>query len=248
MGKTIAIKNTAVIIVASVLYYIIWWNVSPFIHRVLDIECRSLRLVIDNVIASVPIIMALLYLHKPRQILLSLGLNSKIMQGFAFAAISVSPMLVGYPLIGHFNHDISPDLFLKQIILASFIEELIFRGFMFGQLYRYGKVGFIWAVMVSAVLFGIGHLYQGHDMMSALMAFGVTFIGGVFFSWIYVRWSYNLWAPIGLHILMNLAWIMFPTEGAHSAVGTVLPNVLRIGSIAIAIIITLLYGRNKLPN
>ena len=35
--------------------------------------------------------------------------------------------------------------------------------------------------------FGSVHLYQGHDAISALAAFGITFLGAIYFSWMYVE-------------------------------------------------------------
>ena len=64
----------------------------------------------------------------------------------------------------------------------------MFRAFMFGLLFRYAKTGFFWAVILPALYFGSVHLYQGHDVLSALAAFGVTFIGALYFSWMYVEY------------------------------------------------------------
>ena len=90
-------------------------------------------------------------------------------------------------------------------------------------------------------MFGSIHLYQGHDLISSLMAFGVTFLGGLYFSWIYMKWNFNLWCPIGLHFFMNLSWQLFIIEGNSVAAGGMISNILRLLSVAIAIIITNIY-------
>lgn len=116
---------------------------------------------------------------------------------------------------------------------------------MFGLLFRYAKTGFFWAVMLPALYFGSLHLYQGHDAISALAAFAVTFIGALYFSWMYVEWDFNLWVPIGLHILMNTAWFIFTMEGTEVAAGGLISNIARVASIFLAIAITMWHKRRS---
>lgn len=121
----------------------------------------------------------------------------------------------------------------------------MFRAFMFGLLFRYAKIGFFWAVILPALLFGSLHLYQGHDVISSLAAFAVTFIGAVYFSWMYVEWNFNLWVPIGLHMLMNGAWVIFSMEGTEVAAGGLISNIARVLSILLAIGLTVWYKRRN---
>ena len=123
-----------------------------------------------------------------------LGLESNIIKGFFVAVISVLPIYIVFPLIGTINPDLTVPLLVRKSVLPGFIEELICRAFMFGLFFRYAKTGFFWAVLFPAVLFGLAHTYQGHDIASSLAAFGVTFIGAVYFSWMYVAWGLQ---PLG---------------------------------------------------
>lgn len=107
------------------------------------------------------------------------------------------------------------------------------------------KTGFFWAVILPALYFGSVHLYQGHDLLSALAAFGVTFIGALYFSWMYVEWNFNIWIPVGLHLLMNGAWSIFTMEGTEVAAGGWISNIARIISIALAIALTVYYRRKR---
>ena len=88
------------------------------------------------------------------------------------------------------------------------------------------------------------HLYQGHDPVSALTAFGVTALGSIFFSWLYVEWNYNLWSVIWLHTLMNLPWIVFRVS-TSGAVGDIGANALRLCTIILAIGLTVAYKRKR---
>ena len=65
-------------------------------------------------------------------------------------------------------------LFVLLSICAGLFEEIIFRGYLqrqFGALGRNAVVG----IVVSAVIFGLGHAYQGPRMMIAIGIFGSFF-------------------------------------------------------------------------
>lgn len=96
-----------------------------------------------------------------------------------------------------------------------------------------------------AVLFGLAHTYQGYDLVSSLAAFGVTFIGALYFSWMYAAWDFNLWVVFGLHFLMNAAWVIFNVTGTEVAAGGLISNIVRIISMALAIGITIYYHKKK---
>ncbi len=218
---------------------------AHILYASLHIESSSIRLIIKNVITFVPMLAILLCLHKPSKIVQSLGLSANIFKGLLFAALCCLPLFIGFPIIGSFNNRLTFDVFLRTVIFAAFFEEVVFRGFMFGQLFRYGRIGFIWAALLPAILFGIGHLYQGHSSSSSLMVFGVTALGSIYFSWVYVECNYNLWVSIGLHMFMNLCWSVFTVEGNANAVGALLPNILRFASIVLTIALIVIYKRRQ---
>lgn len=232
-----------IFILAGIAAVYLAWHNAPMIYRPLHISCISLRLALRGAIVSIPMVAFLLCLHRPSEIIASLGLNGNILRGMGFAALCCVPLLVGFPIIGTFDDHLSFDYFLRTVVLAAFLEEVVFRGFMFGQLFRYGKIGFLWAILIPAILFGIGHLYQGHSLISSLMAFGVTALGALYFSWAYVECNFNLWVPIGLHMFMNFCWIVFPVEGNETSVGALWPNILRLAAVVLTI--TLVMARKK---
>ena len=232
------------IIIAIAVVELAWWNAST-LYKPLHLESASLRLVMRYIICGIPMLGFLFCLHKKSDILGSLGLNGNILKGLGFAALCCAPMLIGMPIIGSFNSNLTFDWFLRMVIIAAVFEEIVYRGFMFGQLFRYGKIGFIWAILLPAIFFGIGHLYQGDTLTESLMAFGVTALGALYFSWVYVECNYNLWVSIGLHIFMNFSWIVFPVEGNDTSVGILLPNILRLTSIVLTIALIVIYKKKK---
>ena len=145
----------------------------------------------------------------------------------------------------HARRDIASSMGLSHGFGTGLLfEELVYRGFVFGQLFRYARWGFLPAALLAALAFGSLHLYQGHDPVSALTAFGVTALGSIFFSWLYVEWNYNLWSVIWLHTLMNLPWIVFRVS-TSGAVGDIGANALRLCTIILAIGLTVAYKRKQ---
>lgn len=232
-------------VVASFVVNLAWqnvWRVTQLLHlshrTVLNDSVKDLLLALAALIVLSIIV-------RPKEQGSFLGLDSNIIKGFLVAIISVLPLYVVFPLIGTINPDLTFPLLVRKSLLPGFIEELLCRAFMFGLFFRYAKIGFFWATLLPAILFGLAHTYQGHDMVTSLAAFGITFIGAVYFSWMYAAWNFNLWVPIGLHILMNAAWVIFNVTGTEVAAGGLISNIVRVVSIALAIVITICYHKRK---
>lgn len=86
--------------------------------------------------------------------------------------------------------------------LAAFGEEMVFRGYLIHRLadiFPNTDNRWIIALLTSAALFSIGHLYQGFT--------GVidTFLAGIFLGVLYVFRRRNLWLPILTHGVINTA-------------------------------------------
>jgi membrane protease YdiL (CAAX protease family) len=63
---------------------------------------------------------------------------------------------------------------------AGFCEELAFRGYLQKQ-FQAITGSAAWAVLIQAVIFGIGHLYEGVGPVVRIMGFGILF--GVLARW-----------------------------------------------------------------
>ena len=235
--------RTSIVALSSILILLLYDRVHLIVAP-LHLQ-RTLAVTVMHVIVCLPVVIVLLFLHGRKDFPRSLGLYGNFVKGLAFALISTLPLFVAFPVIGEFNGELTVDKLIRSTVVAAFFEEVIFRGFIFGQLFRYCKIGFWWSVIIPSLLFGSIHLYQGSDPLSSLAAFGVTFIGGLFFSWIYVKWDFNLWCPVGLHFFMNLSWLLFTVEGNSVAAGGVVSNVFRILSVVVAIVLTNVYLRKR---
>ena len=79
-------------------------------------------------------------------------------------------------------------------LTAGLVEELLFRGYL---MWYFGALGPTWmALLVSSLLFGIGHAYQGAAGIAKTGAVGL-FLGALY--WL----SGSLWIPIVLHAIVD---------------------------------------------
>jgi membrane protease YdiL (CAAX protease family) len=155
-------------------------------------------------------------------------------------------MFIGYAAVFQINYEINLDDILIKVVSAAFFEELFFRGFLFGQVFKTTKIGFIPAVLIGSLLFGFLHLYQSDDILESLGIFIITFFGGILFAWVFVEWNYNLWMAIFLHFFMNLSALLF--SATENALGGIYFNVFRSLSLILVISITIFYKKNKRLN
>jgi membrane protease YdiL (CAAX protease family) len=199
----------------KILYYYSWWLIPPVFYMGLSLGFKN--------------------------ILPSTGLKNGFIKGLLFAFVSVSPMFISSAFIGNINHEQSLVSLLHSTVFAGFMEEFLFRGFLFGILFRFCGWGFIPAGILGAIIFGLGHIYQGHDLMSIIAVFFVTTIGALWFSWLYAEWNYNLWLPVFLHVFMNLSWSLFQLD--ENAVGGLYSNIFRGLTIAITVIVTIRFKK-----
>jgi len=84
--------------------------------------------------------------------------------------------------------------------LAAFGEEMVFRGYILNRLaslFKSEKTGWIFGLLLSSILFGIGHFYQG---ISGIILTGIV---GVIYSLAYLADRCNLWLPILIHGLYD---------------------------------------------
>jgi hypothetical protein len=104
-------------------------------------------------------------------------------------------------------------LLLVAFLAIGFYEELLFRGYYMQNLLE--SVGRPWALFLTAVFFGLGHLLNPNA--SALGALGI-FAAGYFLAFGWLRTN-ALWLPIGLHIGWNFfegPIFGFPVSGIQS--------------------------------
>ncbi|MEZ5039792.1 MAG: CPBP family intramembrane glutamic endopeptidase [Saprospiraceae bacterium] len=197
-----------------------------------------LSYLLTYLLIGLPIFIGTYFINREKNILKSLGLTNKVAKAFLFALLFTLPMLIGGAAFFTFHTHLKIENLIAGSIVIGFIEELYFRGFLFGQLYRYTNIGFIPAICFGALIFASGHLYQSQDLNELIGIFVITFMGAILFAWLYVEWDYNLWVPIFLHSFMNLSWHLFEMD--ETALGGITANILRGLTIAFAIAFTVI--------
>lgn len=242
-----SIKALVVIVISFAIYY--------FLDDVYFKSTRQwffdntnqigLSQMITYTLSLIPLLIGTFLITGKSGILESLGLRRSPVKAFLFALICTAPMFIGFSLIFSFNTELTFDRILIAVVAAGFFEEVIFRAFLFGLIFRYTKLGFIPSVLLGSIYFGSLHLSQGTEFAELTGIFLITFMGGILFSWTYVEWRFNLWIPIFLHMLMNLAWEVFSVS--DNALGGIYSNVFRGITIALAIILTIRYRKKEGP-
>ncbi len=141
----------------------------------------------------------------------ALGLDKHFLRAFIIALACTLPMYIGAAVYSSPHEDFGWQAVIKKAVWPGFNEELIFRGFIIGLLVRLAGWNFIPAVLLSAVAFAWGHLYQADGAAEMAMVFLVTSGAGIGFAVFYKMWGWNLWFPIFMHIFMNLSFAIFHT-------------------------------------
>ena len=166
-----------------------------------------------------------------------LGLTKPIGRGLTFAAIATLPMLIAFAL----TSDVNPNMTFLTVgvlcFIAPFAEEVLFRGFLFRQLYMRARLGFWVSALLPSIVFAAKHLYQSDDLMELVGIVAITGTGGIGFCWFFMKWRYNIWAIFGLHSLMNLWWEVFAVD--DTALGGWLANGARLATVVIAVLLTI---------
>ena len=166
-----------------------------------------------------------------------LGLSPPTKGEFFWAFVFTLPMLIGFATAFTFAADVSIQKLILGSVVVAFFEELFYRGFLFGCLYKLARWPFIPAALTSSILFGVSHWFQGANMSEALMASLFTGIGGLWFAWLMVKWQGKIWVAVTMHALMNAYWILWQVD--DTAVGGNLANILRLTTMALSIVLTL---------
>lgn len=177
-----------------------------------------------------------------------MGMAAHIGVGAAFGFVASVPMLLPAALLGKLAEDISwPGVFFGAAIWPL-AEEMLYRGYAFRQLHRRAGWNLWVAAVVTGLAFGAVHLgnasVQCLGIGAQIGTAAIISAGGIFYAWIFACWNDNLWVPWVLHGLMNLWWGLF--DLADNPLGGWLANLMRAGTIAAAIVITIFFASGGL--
>jgi membrane protease YdiL (CAAX protease family) len=176
-----------------------------------------------------------------KKMLEMLGLNKGIAIAFLLAFVAALPHLLGMQYLYGFNYGVSFADFWVEGIHPGYYEEILFRGFMIGILIRYAKWPAIIPLVLSSLLFAMGHLYQAHNIAESLAVFCTAFGAGTGFYLFYKYTNWNLWFPLFLHSFMDTATTISNWQGTITM--SLQDNIFR--GITILLVIYISYRINK---
>lgn len=239
-----SIRVVLLVCLSFSIYYFLFLNFEA-IKVGLDRITRQglVSYVLTYFIIGIPIFIGTFIIDRTTSIFKSLGLSGSFSLAILLSILFTLPMFLGGLLFFNFNQQIDLENLIAGTIVAAIAEELFFRGFLFGQLFRKTNLGFIPSILFGALIFAFGHLYQSQDVVELIGIFMITVSGAVFFAWLYVEWNYNLWVAILTHTLMNLSWFLFDID--NSALGDMKANIFRGFTIVLAIVFTVWYKRKN---
>ncbi len=240
-----ALKIILIVTISFGLFYFLRDLAFPDFRTWLNERINNIVIsqLITYFLVGIPLFIGVLLIHNFRNFFDAVGINRSIVNGVVFPLICTLPMLIGYAAVFEFDSEITFIGIATGAVFAAFFEELYYRSILFGQIFRFTRIGFIPAIFFGALLFGFGHVYQSQDLSTMIMIFVTTFMGAVLFAWVYVEWQYNLWVPVFLHLFMNLFWMMFSVS--DNAFGGLYSNIFRAITIAMAIILTIIYKKRN---
>ena len=100
-----------------------------------------------------------------------------------------------------------------SMALVGFVEELIFRGFLFKAMLKDGNVKM--AIIVSSVTFGLGHvlnLFTGQALVETLSQVVFAIVVGFVFMLAFYK-SGTLWPSILAHSFIDVTSVFVANEG-----------------------------------
>ena len=128
-------------------------------------------------------------------------------------------MIACLNLFGGFKPDYPvPGLIYAAVSMAlvGFVEELLFRGFLFRAMLKDSSVKA--AVIVSSITFGLGHitnLFTGQDLMDTLTQMGFAIVVGFVFTLVFYK-SGSLWPGILAHSFIDVCSVFAADEGSQT--------------------------------
>lgn len=138
-------------------------------------------------------------------------------------------------------------LYAISMLCVGFLEEIIFRGFLFKAMC---KDSLKWAIVVSSVTFGLGHivnLLNGADPAGTLMQISYAIAIGFAFSILFYKGK-SLWPCIIAHSMINCLSGFANRDAAPAWNGIAGSVFLIVISLVYAIYILNSTGKNNSTN
>ena len=159
------LRTLLVIIISFSVYYFLFLNFKTIKFEFDKVTHQGLTsYILTYCSIGIPIFIGTYILNRKINVFINLGLSKNLWTGILASILFTIPMFAGGLILFNFNQQIDWENLIAATIVAGFMEELYFRGFLFGQVFRNTNIGFIPAIFVGALIFALGHLYQSQDV------------------------------------------------------------------------------------
>ena len=133
-------------------------------------------------------------------------------------------------------------LMALNLVLGGYVEEIIFRGFLFRGM---AKENLPSAIVVSAVTFGVGHivnLLNTADVFGVLLQVGYAIVIGFLYTIIAYKGG-SLWPCIISHVFVNGSSVFAANQGpfdrlVNTVFGQAAPDMVQAVSAVLIILIS----------
>ena len=177
-GYSFAMENlTLTVIVSSIISFLIYWGIIKLRKQELSSACSFKKFDYSQIPVLMVLGFSLQYLFQG--LIQIFGLDKLFPEHEALIKLIFEG---GSPLM----------IILSVIILAPFIEEVLFRGLIINELK--GKMPFVLVIIIQALIFGLIH---GNWLQIAYASILGILLGLI------STWSRSVWPAIILHISMN---------------------------------------------
>ena len=176
--------------------------IAPALYSILEVNNGMLIFIFNNL--SIIIIACLIFSCDFKKIFVRKR-DITLLEGIFYIFLFYSLYLILTSIINNIlpfiyntkteEMDMTLQFFILGGLAVPIAEEIVYRGILLEKLRKYGDV---FAVLISALIFGMLH---GSRLPH-------TFLAGIFMGILYVR-SNNLIYPIGMHIFNNLFYSSF---------------------------------------
>ncbi|MBC8986547.1 CPBP family intramembrane metalloprotease [Pedobacter sp. N36a] len=181
MKSSQTLKTVLLVLLSFATYHYLFLNFKPIKIGLDRITQQGLvSYILTYLIVGIPIFVGTLLINKTTLFFRNIGLSSHLLPAVWTSLLFTAPMFIGGFFFFKFNQQIDTENLIAGTIIAGFMEELYFRGFLFGQLFRKTNFGFIPSILLGALIFASGHLYQSQIISELIGIFLITFSGAIF--------------------------------------------------------------------
>ncbi|MBK7109606.1 MAG: hypothetical protein IPH61_10880 [Bacteroidetes bacterium] len=137
MKSNKTIKNLIIVALSFIAFYLLFQN-----FKTIKVELDSIThqgiisYIATYFLIGIPIFIGTWIINKNRNILKYLGLSESMFTGIWTSALFTLPMFAGGLIFFNLSNEIEVQDLIAGTLIAGFMEELYYRGFLFGQLLK----------------------------------------------------------------------------------------------------------------